>query len=238
MYWEEYNVARIKGNYLFRFMSKERLKQFLKSGNLWFSRADMFGDKMECFRLSDISGKSFDHDSILSRKKKHLICCFHEGNNESLAMWDTYFRKNKDRRNFSLRFNRAELVKLIESKNKIDGEIPKDTQGLIHGKVIYKTLVGLEPEKVQKKTVKHVAFRKEASFSFEREYRFDIRVCNEFVENGHSVALGDVNTLNFDILINPLLNHKQYISAKKFVKSLSFEAKLSDSELAKWLNIV
>ena len=102
MYWESYNVAKIRGKYLYRFMSKERLEQFLNSGNLWFSRADLFGDKMECFRLSDISGKSFDYDSILSRKKKHLICCFHEGNNESLAMWDTYFRKDKDRRNFLL----------------------------------------------------------------------------------------------------------------------------------------
>ncbi|HLO55479.1 MAG TPA: hypothetical protein VK169_14390 [Saprospiraceae bacterium] len=238
MYWESYNVAKIRGKYLYRFMSKERLEQFLNSGNLWFSRADLFGDKMECFRLSDISGKSFDYDSILSRKKKHLICCFHEGNNESLAMWDTYFRKDKDRRNFSIRFNRAELVNLIESKNKIRIDIPEDTQSLIHGKVLYRSLVGLAPEKVQTKTVKHVAFRKEASFSYEREYRFDIRVCSDFAENGHSLTLDNVYTLNFDILVNPLLNQPQYKKERKYVKSLGFESKLSDSELAKWLNKV
>ena len=96
MEWEDYNVTNVKGKYLYKFLSEKQLALFLETGNLWFSRADKFGDKMECVMISDLRATKPDFKKIESRKKRHLISCFHEATIETLAFWDTYAKTEEE----------------------------------------------------------------------------------------------------------------------------------------------
>ena len=46
MNWTTFNTENIKSKYLFKFLSETNLNKFLSTGNIWFSRADKFGDKI------------------------------------------------------------------------------------------------------------------------------------------------------------------------------------------------
>lgn len=233
--WEKYNILNIKGKYLFRFLNEENLDKFLNSGSLWFSRADQFGDKLECVRLREITSKSIPNvREIEARKRKYLICCFHESTKESLAFWDTYATSNKKRRKYAIVFDRLYLTSLIENCDFTQYGVGCN-YSLMHGKVKYKTMVGLKDESLIKKKVKHVSFRKEGSFAYEREYRYVIKRDREFQEIGSEVFLGQTSALNFKIFVNPLLKMKEYKRCVNKIQNSSFARNLSQSALTKWL---
>lgn len=235
MYWKTYNTENIKGKYLFRFMSEEKLVQFLETGNLWFSRSDKFGDKMECVRLSDLMAlPKPDFKEIEERKKRHLICCFHESNKESISLWDTHFRNGTDRRKYALKFERNQLTDLVERANSHSTSF-SSVISLTHGKVKYKTLIGNSKERLIKKKIKHVAFRKETAFAYEREYRFDILLKTKFNELGVDYKIGNPELLSFKILVNPLLINEEYNKSIEKLKELNYYDKYEESDLAKWL---
>lgn len=233
--WTPYNIDKIKGRYLYRFMSEKNLLRFLYTGDLWFPRSDVFGDKMECVRLSDILKKPRpDFEKIEIRKRQHLICCFHESTKESIALWDTYFVRGHDRRNYAIKFRRTELVNLIEKLTRTL-DLPHEVIALTHGKVKYKTLIGISDDKLTQKKIAHVAFRKEYSFSYEREYRFDILLSDCCKELGFNFKLGNPNELPFEILVNPLLESSAYKKSIMKLKQFGFDRNFQESALAKWL---
>jgi hypothetical protein len=86
----------------------------MTTGNIWLARSDLFGDKMECVMIKDLAEAKPNFKEIENRKKRHLIACFHEGNKETLAFWDTYAKIDADRRKYALRFDRKHLIGLIE----------------------------------------------------------------------------------------------------------------------------
>ncbi|MHB8401562.1 MAG: hypothetical protein ACYDCN_06075 [Bacteroidia bacterium] len=79
----------IEEKQLFKFLPFNRLVDFIENKTIWFSRADKFGDKMECVHISDLLKKP-DYKEIEARKRKYLISCWHVANKESLAFWDTH----------------------------------------------------------------------------------------------------------------------------------------------------
>jgi hypothetical protein len=235
MEWQSYNTGNIKGKYLFRFLSEERLKQFLNTGDLWFSRSDKFGDKMECVRLRDlIAHPKPNFNAIKNRKQKHLICCFHESTKESLALWDTHFTKIHERRKYALMFERNQLVHLVK-KSDLPIQSSITPIGLTHGKVRYKTLIGNSQKELLKKTIKYVAFRKESAFAYEREYRFVILLKDKCSDEGIAYNIGLPNNMPFKILVNPLLKKEEYSQSIKKLDELKITHKFQESTLAKWL---
>ncbi len=96
--WNTYNTSGITDKYLYKFLSLKDLNRFLKSGDIWFSRSDIFGDKMECVMIADLLKPQLPLPAIETRKKKFLISCWHIANKESLALWDTYAKSDKKRR--------------------------------------------------------------------------------------------------------------------------------------------
>ncbi len=235
--WSPYNAQNIKGKYLFRFLAEERLLYFLNTGNLWFSRADQFGDKMECVSLNDLPviGRP-NFEKIEARKKKHLICCFHEGTTETIALWDTYSTNDVLRRRYALRFCRRELIFLLEKAKVINfekGLIEKNFVGsLVHGKVRYKTLLNSQGSK---SSVLRVAFRKERAFSYEKEYRFDIKLKHPFKTEGVPYYIGEPEKIPFVISVNPLLEKDEYSNAVAKLEDLGLKDRYEESVLAKWL---
>lgn len=234
MNWTHYNTETIKSRYLYKFLSEKYLLKFLETGNIWFARSDQFGDKMECVMLKDLLPKNPDFQAIEKRKKKHLISCFHEGNKETLAFWDTYAKSDEERRKYAIRFNREYLVNLIENLYTNENEIG-NISSKIHGKVKYKNLIGLKQNNLASKQVKHPAFRKEYVFAYEREYRFDIVLKEQFDQPGYSFHIGNPIAINFDIFVNPLLENKDYIACLKVIQESNFKSKFKLSTLTKWL---
>lgn len=231
MRWISYHTKKVSEKYLFRFLSPQNLNRFLESGDLWFSRADKFGDKMECVLISDLEKDSPDFEKIERRKKRTLINCWHLADEESLAMWDTYSKNAEERRVFAIRFRRDDLTDLVASSpiNLTHSEIKRR----IYGKVSYKNL--LSSAELTKKKVKFNAFRKESAFKYESEYRFVIQMNHEFRADGFNYAIGDSAKLPFKILINPLLPSGIYIKLKQKLLDGEHSEKIRESKLVKWL---
>lgn len=234
MSWKSYHTKELKDKYLFKFLSLKHLNDFLKTGSIWFSRADVFGDKMECVRIAELKKAKPDFEAIEKRKERFLISCWHRANKESLALWDTYSDTKKKRRIGAIRFNRQELTSIIcNAKARNDTFFYKTKW--IHGKVLYKNLINASEESLTKNVLKHPSFRKESAFEYENEYRFVIELIQQTSKEGFAYNIGEPIMLPFHILINPLLNKGEYLRLKQIIINKGFSAKLEDSTLAKWL---
>ena len=111
--WNTYHTRDLEEKYHYKFLSEQWLAEFLQTGNIWFSRADQFGDKMECVRISDLINQNPDYEAIEKRKRKFLISCWHLADNESIAFWDTYSEYPENRRNYAIRFKRTQLQQIF-----------------------------------------------------------------------------------------------------------------------------
>ena len=231
MTWISYHTKKASAKYLFRFLSLENTSRFLESGNLWFSRADRFGDKMECVLISDLEKDSPDFEKVEKRKKRTLINCWHLADEESLAMWDTYSKTDEERRVFTIRFRRDDLTKLVTSSS--ISLTHTEIKRRIYGRVSYKDL--LSSAELTKKKVKFNAFRKESAFKYESEYRFVIQMNHEFGADGFNYSIGDSAKLPFKILINPLLPSSIYNKLKQKLLDGEHSEKVRESKLVKWL---
>ncbi len=233
MSWKTYHTKNLTEKYLFKFIPFQRFEEFIKTGHIWFSRADKFGDKMECVKIADLKNNVLDLKTVESRKRKILISCWHLADKETVAMWDTYSIKKEDRKNIAMRFKRNDLITAIHSNLPSNNSITFFSE-FIHGKVQYRDLINSETEKLSKARVKYAAFRKENAFSYEREYRFVLKSTLNFPQEGFGYNLGDVKRLKFDILINPLLSNKDSESLKAKINNLNCRERIKDSPLKKW----
>jgi hypothetical protein len=231
MEWLTYHTKNIKKKYLFKFLSEDHTAKFLNTGDLWFSRADVFGDKMECVRLSDLEKSPIDHNEIDKRKKSTLISCWHLEDKETLALWDTYSKTKRDRRVCAIRFKLSDLNQLIElSRPKLsDTDIKRN----VYGKIVYKDLSA--SANLKKKSVIYSAFRKERAFKYESEYRFVIQLNSQYKDEGLIYSLGNPTRLPFHILINPLISSEEYKRLKNRFESGDHSSKVKESHLVDWV---
>lgn len=234
MSWKSYHTINVKDKYLFKFLPLEHLNDFLKTGSVWFSRADVFGDKMECVPIAELKKAKPDFDAIEERKKKFLISCWHRANKESLALWDTYSETKEKRRTVAIRFNRVNLTRLISNSKTRNDRFFYETKW-IHGKVLYKNLINASEDSLTNSGLKYPSFRKESAFKYENEYRFVIEFIQPTLKEGYAYNIGNPKKLTFHILINPLLNKKEYLSLKEAITEKGFKSNLKDSALTKWL---
>jgi len=236
MAWSSYHSNRATEEYLYKFLSKRNLERFLETGSVWFSRADIFGDKMECVSIADLLEDRPDYNKIETRKKRFLISCWHLADRESLALWDTYSETVENRRTTAIRFKRTDLIRLVKEYSIRNHMQHFYKTEFIHGKISYKTLIGVDLPRLLDQTVKELAFRKEEAFKYENEYRFVIRQPHPFEYDGYSYTIDKAQNLPFNIIINPLLNRDQYLPIKKQIEELGFSDKLVASDLAQWLH--
>lgn len=229
MKWESYNTSNIRKRYLYRFLSLNHTKTFLTTGNIWFARADQFGDKMECVRISDLIGARPNIEQIEATKKKHLISCWHLADNESLALWDTS-HQGANRRVCSIRFGVEDLKELITTQ--VTSLWKLKPKKLIHGRVQYKNLIS--PKASAQATVKFSAFRKEQAFKYESEYRYMIQLHESANELGLNYSLQGHWLDKVHVIVNPLLTKTEYFNVKTELAPLSPNG-IHNSTLAKWL---
>ncbi len=231
MSWKSYHTKELKEKYLIKFVPMFRLEQFLETGEVWFSRADTFGDNLECIRISDLEDNPINHGLIEKRQKRNLISCWHLADTESVAMWDTYAESKEKRKNIAIRFERNTLINLI-AENLSYNLIP--SHELIHGKVQYKNLINYDEKRLSKAKIKYAAFRKENAFTYESEYRLVIKGNVSYNIKGYGYKIGQPKDLTFDILINPLLKNEIAISLKNKIHDLGYGKNIKDSQLKVW----
>jgi hypothetical protein len=232
--WKTYHTKDLTEKYLFKFLPKKFLFDFIETKNIWFSRADQFGDKMECVRISDLLQEKPDYKEIERRKLKYLISCWHVANTESLAFWDTYSYNSKDRRTVAIRFKRHKLTELMREWVFINDRFHIETTR-VYGKVEYKNLVNTNNSRLNNSKVKYPALRKESAFEYENEFRFVIQLPRPYSGNGFGFHLRDICPNDYDIIINPLLNKNEFTETKLELKQKGIE-NIQESVLTKWLN--
>lgn len=236
MIWQPYHAQAVTQKYLYKFLCFDDLSKFLGNGRIWFSRADVFGDKMECVRITDINGDRPDIEKIETRKKRYLISCWHAADRESLVLWDTHSESPEKRRTVGIRFLRSDLIELMHRyviKHKID---LYHRTTFRYGKVLYRDLINIERDELWRQAVKYPAFRKEAGFAYESEYRFVIQLPWAFHDAGYGFELGLPIELPITILVNPLLKKEMYQETREKIQSLGYGNKLKDSELTRWMH--
>jgi hypothetical protein len=229
--WKLYKDTVHNEKYLYKFLSEANLQKFLSSGEIWFSLAREFGDRMECTTIDDFSNGKLDIKTIQQRQNKYLISCWHSATKEVLSMWDTYVDAPENRRKVALRFLKTNLIQLVKQSK----YLPANSKSSIHGRVLYKNIIGKNKTSLQEKRLKHFPFRKEYAFRYEKEYRFVIQLNKSFQQKGWGCQIGDANDLSFEILVNPLLKKDDYIKTKQKLLKGTHKGKVTESSLAKWL---
>src|SRR5690606_27009044 len=101
---------------------------------------------------------------------------------------------------------------------------------LLYGAVQYRNL--LNSKNLDSNRLKYNAFRKEKAFRYESAYRYVIKVTDTIPTKGFGYPIGNTNKLEFIILLNPLLESKQYTGLKRKLRNVQT---VEDSTLAKWL---
>jgi hypothetical protein len=233
--WKPYNSLKHKEKYLFKFLSKKHLVDFIGNNDIWFSRADQFGDKMECVHISDLLLDKPNYSEIEKRKRKYLISCWHHADRETLAFWDTHSKNSEERRIVALRFKKDILIQLFRDWFYMNNSFYIKSE-FIHGRVRYGDLINPHKDVLINYRIKHPAFRKEGAFGYESEYRFVIKLVMEHSDLGYKYNLRHLSIKDFDILINPLLSKIEYLNIKQELIDLGVEESIKPSALFKWLN--
>jgi len=177
--------------------------------------------------------KPIDLKSLEFKKRRHLISCWHNCSNESIAMWDTSFKSKEDQRVYAIKFKYDDLIKYVKNSS-MPFESRDSNYKKYYGRIRYKNLLrdNLIGEKVRIS-----AFRKEYSFHYENEFRFVIQQKSSFPSKGYNMKIGNPATLKFKIMVNPLLEKDDYLRKLEFLKSHKIASiKHQDSKLVKWLN--
>lgn len=201
--WRNIDISNKQEEHLIKFVSEEHLFDFLETGDIWFSRADKFGDKMECVTIDDLNETPFPFDELRSRKHKRLISCWHNANEESISMWDASYGSIEKKRVYAIKFQHPKLLDYI-----VKSEITHGACDMVYGSVKYQNLIDQVSNTVNR--IEISAFRKENAFNYEKEYRFVLLMAEPFPKNGLNVKIGNPDDLEFTIMINPLLGKRSF----------------------------
>lgn len=235
--YDTYHTTDLTEKYLYRFLPKQFLFEFLDKKAIWFSRADRFGDKMESVMLKDLLAEKPDFVELTKRKRRFLISCWHLANNESLALWDAYVKSKEDRRVAAIRFRRKDLAKLFKDGISMNEHGFNYRARWMQGNVQYRNLTTLRKfQEVADATLKYAVFRKEHAFRYESEYRFVLELPEPFSKEGFLFRLPHPPALKFDVLVNPMLEAGEYKALRAEIDDLGYGACLKDSHLNRWLH--
>lgn len=233
--WKSYHTEHLTEKYLYRFHTLKYMEAFLQTSRMWFSRVDMFKDKMECVHVPELLEKKLDIEKIEKRSRRFLVSCWHAANRESLALWDSYASCDEERKKVAIRFLRKDLVYYVCDNDIRNSHHFRGYPRYLHGGVVYRNLLTEDMKELSRSTVREPAFRKEYAFKYENEYRFVIEQKTAVEEKGYGYQLDDMHRLRFRIIVNPLLDNPEYIRVHERMQEIGFGKFLEFSPLVRWL---
>jgi hypothetical protein len=261
MKWDTYHTREIKEKYIFRYVTIEKLIDFLTSNSIYLSRLDTFEDCFEGIQPIDLNKLR----SLYTEKP-------HDASNEiSEEMWNEIIERDRKYFNelqfkiisdqkkrfvscwilsdvesfgmwdtygksgFAIRFEHKDFQRLIRESINIQEYPTNIIDLLVAGEVQYQnfdTMLNNEKEYL----IKYSVFRKHLSFKHESEYRivgFSDKLSDK---TGVRFKLPNFEKLNFEIIANPRLSQFQIQQYQNIISNYSKKHVLSISELKTWLD--
>lgn len=262
MNWDTYKTKGIRQKYVYRYLTLEKLVDFLETGELYLTRLDKFEDNLENispYDINELKGRSGltskpqnanpqipDHhwEQLIKNNREEL-----EGIRKKLH-WHQKHRFVScwilndvesfamwdlyGKSGFAIRFNRNYLQKIIqESIGSQSGET-NEIDLMVAGKVIYQNFDTMLFQE-EESLMKYSVFRKHLSFNHESEYRIVGFMKTLLDRPGLRYRLPDLESLDFDIIANPRLNSFQFDQYKSILNKYSKKHQLTESALKIWL---
>ena len=262
MKWNTYHTNSIESTFVYRYLTLEKLIDFLETEELYLTRLDKFEDNLESISPYEINNLKIR--SGLTTKPKianpeipdhvwdHLV---KTSKTELVALKDRLTSKQKHRfvscwilnnvesfgmwdiygkSGFAIRFNRKYFQKLIKNSISLQKSPTTKIDLLIAGRVEYQNFDNME-NKEKEAELKYSVFRKHLAFNHENEYRIVGFTKIELNKPGLRFKLPDLKDLDFEIFANPRLNSFQFDKYKSIINNYSKEHPLTESGLKTWL---
>lgn len=257
--WNTYHTRGIQKKYVYRYMDERKVLSFLEHGALYMPSMNRFDDKLEGISTYDITEVKTaydicfvdDENSIdpnmmedwqnlkeVSKEKLrrigkqleksqegHYVSCWFNSNRESDGMWRFYSREN----GFAVRMDRKLFQEAI--KKSINTNLTSNSQRVIVGRIKYQDYPRVI-ENEQASTVLYLAFRKDESFSHEKEYRVVVLDTSSGTKpNFFSYQLKDFQDLPITIIVHPAMGEPMYQDYKQRFQSYGSNIIVRKSEL-------
>jgi len=232
-----YFPAHIDGD-LWRYMSLNKLESLLSTNSIYFSRADLLGDKYEgsntlpTIRYRSIFYKGAKENYIKKTipemqkacRKCTYISCWHSNSTESAIMWRCYGEKNKS------------ICIKTKIKALVDSIIEENRQFII-APVHY---IDYSEDYIQGYNLFQPFLYKQKAFQGEREFRIithDISIISDIMQKKVDSSKGlfinaNINMLIKSIIISPYADENYKDRVIKLLNSYNLENRLVESTLS------
>ncbi len=258
--FETYNTREITEKYVYRYITIEKLIDFLETGELYLTRLDKFEDNLEGMEPYDIT-------ELISRTKVAAI------KNPNPTIWDTVIKIMKNAKNylnllqkkildrqkhyfvscwilsdvesfamwdiygksgFAVRFEYKNFIDAIQNSSGAQTHPTSSMDIMVAGNVVYQNFDEI-PFKEKDSKLKYKGFRKHLSFNHENEFRV-VGMMNEIIDReGLRFKLDGFASLEFEIIANPRLNDFQFEKFQSIISHYSRKQELKESRLKLWL---
>ena len=256
--WNTYHTRGIKSEYLFRYMDRNKIDSFLTTKSLYMPLMHRFDDKLEGISTYDITEVRTAYQfSFLDREEdilpdklefwkaekrksekilksiklklertqtSHYVSCWFNSNRESDGMWRFYAKEN----GFAIKVKRKDFQKEIQKSIKTN--LTSENQKIVVGRIVYQDY----PRVVEKEnTVLYLAFRKDESFSHEKEYRIVIIDPNRDSKKSDHIQykINGFEGIEIKVIAHPAMSEEEFQKNKKYFESLGDNIIVEKSEL-------
>ena len=265
--WDTYHTGDIQSEYLYRFMSYERLLEFLDSRALYFARMDQFEDKLEgisAYHTSELTmfypmtrpdfnwnpslGKNVINDTK-DKARKSVVNVASIVANTQMAHWvSCWYHADREsmamwslytkNKGFAIRFKRKQLQDHLRD-TRHNQQFPAHIVAMIAGKIVYQDFQSIFRDERGNK-LKYLSFRKDKSFEHEKEFRFVLAssISHESNPLGLRFIIPEPSgNLDFSIIANPILSFEEFSNVKTEIEQRYTKVKLLHSELEPWYQL-
>lgn len=263
MTWDTYNTKGIKEKYVYRYVTIEKLVDFLESSSIFLTRLDKFEDNLENIEPYDINELKVRTNSLKKPEDANPDISddrWGEIIQDNIAalkgLQKSLDLKQKHRyvscwilnevesfamwdiygkAGFAIRFERKYFQKLIKESIKVQEKPTSNLDIVVAGAVKYQNYDDML-FKEKESLLKFSAFRKHLSFKHEAEYRI-VGFMKEILNiPGLKFKLPEIENLKFDIISNPRLNSFQFKQYESMISKYSKNHPLKESDLKRWLD--
>ena len=217
---------------LWRYMSFEKFINILATESLFFTRADKYDDKFEGhIREAMIRYYGSADIHIEPSLRQYIMCnCWHQGEEESMGMWDKYHLRNGG-------------IAIKTTMENLKNCLP-DTPNIFIGKVDYnvestdnQNQIEIPEDSSIENLLHYLYFYKRKPFEYEQEVRaiIDITSISRDVSYAFGIPLEiDVKTLidkNSEVIVSPHADEWVTKTVRLIVERCGFEFPVNGSKL-------